>query len=187
MVSSSEATALAIEALIVLVIARRSYSLTQGVPYSPVRLAASSVLILFIWTVSELEAFALTPWAFPYLIGIDVAILVAASLASIPVAARHTEVTRTAGGGGTVRIGFAFAAIFLVLFVARIAIEAALFPGALSFGPPPSGYPPVDQQAVVAIVDALFSLSAGLLVGRSLGIRQRWESSAVRVTADVGA
>ena len=82
---------------------------------------------------------------------------------------------RGTGGGGSYRIGFSVTAVFIVAFIVRLVVAAALFPGALEFGSPTGGYPSMAQQVVLGVVDALFSLSAGLLSGRSVGIRRRWE------------
>ena len=63
--TSAELTAILIQVVIVLVIIRRSYAMTQGVPYSGARLAVLPVLLLILWGVSELESVLLTPWALP--------------------------------------------------------------------------------------------------------------------------
>jgi hypothetical protein len=175
--SSSDYTAIFIQAVIVLVIARRSYAMSQGVPFSRARLVLVPILILTLWGVSELESIFLTPWALPYLIVLDVAILAGTSLGSTPVAERMTSVGRDAAGNWTYRIGFSLAALFLLAFVARLALAIALFPNSLQFGAPANGYPPAAQQAVLAVIDAIFSVSAGLLVGRSLGVLRKWNSA----------
>lgn len=175
--SSSELTAILIQAVIVLLIARRSYAMSQGVPFSRVRLLLLPILILVLWGVSELESIFLTPWAVPYLIVVDVAILAGTSVGFAPVAERMTSVGRDAAGNWTYRISFTLAALFLLAFVARLALAVALFPSSLQFGAPPSGFPAAAQQSVLAVIDAIFSLSAGLLVGRSLGVLRKWAAA----------
>jgi len=173
--TSAEFTAIFIQLFIVLIIVRRSYFMTKGVPYSAARLAALPVLILILWTVSELESLLLTPWALPYLVALDAAILVLTTLAFTPIAERMTQVTREPSGAGTYRIGFSLAALFVGAFVIRITVAVALFPTSLEFGTPPGGFPPAQQQVVLAVIDAIFSLSAGLVLARFFGIRRKWK------------
>lgn len=175
--SSSDYTTIFIQVVIVLLIARRSYAMSQGVAFSRARLVLLPILILILWGVSELESIFLTPWALPYLILLDVAIVAGTSLVFAPIAERMTSVGRDAAGNWTYRISFALAALFLLAFVARLALAVALFPSSLQFGAPPSGYPPGPQQVVLAMIDAIFSLSAGLLVGRSLGVLRKWSAA----------
>lgn len=175
--TTPELTAIFIQVVIVLLIVRRSYAMTQGVPFSGVRLVALPALILILWILSELESVLLTPWAFPYLIALDLVILIGTALAFTGVAERMTQIYREPSGGWSYRIGFSLAALFLGVFVVRLAIAVLLFPSSLAFGSPPGGYPPVQQQIVLGTVDALFSFSAGLLVARSIGIRRKWQGA----------
>jgi hypothetical protein len=172
-----EEFAILIQLVIVLLVIRRSYAMAQGVPYSLARLAALPALIIVLWGLSELESILLTPWGLPYLIALDVVILVGSSFAFAPVAQRATQVTLDSSAVGTYRIGFSITALFIVAFIARLAVAILLFPAALEFGAPPGGYPPMAQQLVLGLIDALFSLSAGLLVGRSVGVHRRWEAA----------
>jgi hypothetical protein len=174
--TSAELTAIFIQVVIVLIVARRSYSMTRGVPFSSARLAALPALIVVLWTVSELESLLLTPWAFPYLIGLDFAIVVATSLAFTTVAERMTQVAVDPAGSGSYRIGFSLAALFVGAFALRLTIAIVLFPTSLEFGSPPGGYPPPQQQVVLAVIDSLFSFSAGLVLARSIGIRRKWNA-----------
>jgi hypothetical protein len=178
--TSAEFSAIFIELVIALVIIGRSVAMTRGVSYSLARIILMPILILILWGVSELESLLLTPWAWPYLIPLDIAILVATALAFTPVAERMTDVTRDAAGGGTFRIGFSLAALFLGAFVVRVAIAVALFPSSLEFGAPPGGFPPMQDQVILAVIDALFSFSAGLLLARSIGIQRKWTAAATR-------
>jgi hypothetical protein len=177
--TSGELTAILIQVVIVLVVLRRSYAMTQGVPYSGLRLVVLPALILVIWGVTELESILLTPWALPYLIVLDAGILLATAVGFTGVAEGMTRVERGASGARSYRISFSLAALFLLAFLLRLSLAVALFPSSLEFGSPPGGFPPAPQQLVLAAVDALFSFSAGLLVARSLGIRRK-----VRAAAD---
>jgi hypothetical protein len=173
--SSALILPIVIEVVMVLVILRRSYRMSRGVPYSGSRLVALPVLLLVLWGFTELESLPLTPWALPYLIALDAAILVVTSLLFARVAERFTQVYRDLSGRRTYRIGFSIAALFVGAFVARLALAVAFFPASLSFGAGPSGFPPPSQQVVLASIDAVFSLSVALLVGRSLGVHRGWK------------
>jgi hypothetical protein len=177
--TSPELTAILIQLVIVLLIVRRSYAMTRGVPYSGFRLSFVAGLILFLWAVTELESTFLTPWAVPYLIALDIAILIGTSLAFTPVAERMTEAYRAPSGRWSYRIGFSLAALFVGAFVIRLSVAILLFPSSLAFGSPSGGFPPIQQQIVLGVVDALFSLSAGLLVARSIGIHRKWQAAMV--------
>lgn len=171
--TSTELTAIIIQVLIAFLVIRRSYAMTQGVPYSVARLVGFPALILVLWGFSELESILLTPWALPYLIALDSVILVITTFAITSVAEGMTRVAPGLSGTFSYRIGFSLAALFVGAFVLRIGIAIALFPSALEFGSPPGGYPPIQQQVVLGTIDALFSVSVGLLMGRSLGISRK--------------
>jgi hypothetical protein len=115
---------------------------------------------------SELESLLLTPWALPYLIVLDVAILVATFVAFARVAERTTQARQEPSGVWSYQIGFSIAAIFLGAFVLRLVLAIVLFPSSLAFGSPPGGYATEGQQLVLATVDGLFSAITGPLVGR---------------------
>jgi hypothetical protein len=147
--------------------------MTQGVPCSAARLVVLPALILVLWGVSELESILLTPWALPYLVALDFVILLATSFATIGIAERMTKVSPGRPGSRTYQIGFSLAALFVGAFVIRLSVAVALFPSSLEFGSLPGGFPSVQQQVVLGVIDALFSVSVGLLVGRSLGIARK--------------
>jgi hypothetical protein len=180
--SAAEIASIFVQVIIVLVIVRRSYRMTQGVPYSLARLVALPTLILALWMLDEVQSLLLTPWAFPYLIGLDSGVLAGTALIFTPVARRMTTVTRDPAGFGSIRIEFSLAAVFVIAFAVRLLLALVLFPSALEFGSPTGGYPPSSEQAVLAVIDALFSFSAGLVVARSLGIHRQWNSASVGVS-----
>ncbi|HEV2449938.1 MAG TPA: hypothetical protein VGU43_05995, partial [Thermoplasmata archaeon] len=104
---------------------------------------------------------------------LDSAILILTAVAITSVAERMTQVRTEPAGTLSYRIGFSLAALFVGAFVLRIALAVALFPTALEFGSPPGGYPPPPQQFALGLIDALFSASVGLLIGRSIGISRK--------------
>ena len=166
--TSAELTTVVVDLLIALFIARRSYNMTVGVAFSTARFAATLVLIFLVWALNEAESLLLIPWALPSLVALDTGILVASGLLLAGVAQRMTTVTQAPSGRWMIRVHFGLATGFLVLFVVRLVIAVALFPSSLEFGSV-AGYPPESQQLVLAVIDALFSLSVGLLVARTLG------------------
>lgn len=175
--TSAEITAIFVELVIVLLILRRSYAMARGVPYSAARLAVAPTLILVLWGLSELESLLLTPWAWPYLIAADIALLVLAMLAFTRVAERMTEAARGPSGEWTYRIGLSIAALFVGAFLARLVAAVVLFPSSLGFVALSGGFPPSQQQVALVVIDALFSLSAGLLLGRSWGVVRKVRAS----------
>ncbi|HEV2449979.1 MAG TPA: hypothetical protein VGU43_06200, partial [Thermoplasmata archaeon] len=65
--TSTELTAILVQIVIALVIIRRSYAMTQGVPYSVLRLVVFPGLVLVLWGFDELGSILLIPLALPYL------------------------------------------------------------------------------------------------------------------------
>lgn len=170
--TSSLLLTVAIELVIVLAVVRRSLRMSQGVPYSGARLVILPVLLLVLWAVTELESVLLTPWAVPYLIAADAALVVVSSVLFAGTARRLASVYRGPAGVLSYRIGFSVTVVFLVIFLARLVLAAVLFPASLSFAAP-SGYAAPDQQIVLAVIDAMFSVSIGLLLGRAIGVYRK--------------
>lgn len=146
--------------------------MTKGIVYSEFRNLVVPVVLLILWAASELQSTLLTPWAVPYLIVLDLVILVGTAYFFTGIAERRTEV-KVLNGSANFRIGFGMVALFLGAFVVRLALAALLFPNSLAFGSPPGGFPPTDQQTILAAIDVIFSFSVGLLVGRAIGIRRK--------------
>ena len=173
MAPPSETLAIGIQLLVALAIVRRSYSVSQGVPFSAARVLVSPVLIVVLWAVTEVESIALTPWAVPYLISLDASVLGASAYAFTGVAERRTVAWRDPKAGWMYRTEFSLALLFLGAFLLRLIVTAVYFPAALQTGVSVAGFPPGPQQAAIAGVDALFSMSAGLLIGRSRAALRR--------------
>src|SRR5208282_4356757 len=120
-------------------------------------------------------------------VALDVGILIATAWAVSPVAERMTQVTRDPSGALSYRIGFSLAALFVGAFVLRLAIAVILFPSSLEFGAPQGGFPPIGQQWVLAVIDAMFSFSAGLILARSIGIRRKLHAAKAGPPSDAAA
>jgi len=175
--SSAELTAIGVQLLIVLLVVRRSYRMTQGVPVSVVRLAVFPALLVLLWALTTLESIFLTPWAIPYLIGLDTALLALTAVLFTGVAQRAAVYYRNEAGAWCYRIGFALAGVFVVAYLVRLVLTLALFPAAFEIGVVPTGYPPEIQQIALAAIDAMFSVSVGLLLGRSFGVYRGWRAA----------
>jgi len=184
--NSAEGLAIFIQVIIALVIVRRAYAMSRGVPYSAARLAVAPGLILFLWALSELESVLLTPWALPYLIAVDSVIVVLTSLTFARTSESATVITRSTSEGWSYRIPFATALLYLTIFLARLVLAVILFPTSLELGATPSSFAPVGQQVVLAIIDAAFSVSAGLLLGRSIGVVRKMRASQQAAAAPAG-
>jgi hypothetical protein len=172
---SSDASVIVILAIIVLVMARRTYRLSQGTPYSPGRvfayggfsfllfgILAASTLYVAVGTWGPIAYGLLAPYA---------AIIVGAVWVALPhVRARVTFERR---GGGTLyyRLPLLIPVLSVVLFVARLGIEVGVFGlaavGTISF---PTSLP-AGTLLVLIGADLTYGVSIGLLLGRGLGIR----------------
>ncbi|HZY69724.1 MAG TPA: hypothetical protein VFF67_01945 [Thermoplasmata archaeon] len=86
-------------------------------------------------------------------------------------------------GVASYRIGFSTGLFFLVAFLSRLAV--APFPASLNFGARPGGYPPTAQKAALAAIGGLYSLSGGMIIGRSLGVRRKWAEVAARANESI--
>lgn len=185
--SSPELGAVFAQFVIVLFIVRRSYAMSQGVPFSVRRLAVAPGLILILWTLSELESILLTPWAVPYLVTVDVTIVIVATLAFSRITEGMTEVKQGASGEWSFRIGISIAMLYLGVFLVRLTLTVILFPSSLEFGSTPGGFPPLPQQIALGVIDAIYSVSTGLLLGRSMGIARKVRTVRDRLSLPLGA
>lgn len=156
------------EGLIALLIARRTYLLVHGVRYSLARLLTSPLLygVLLALTVAE-SALAL-PW---FWVPVDVVCVVLGTYISAVHAERTVVFTALPQAGLEYRLTWHVGAIYLGLWIARLALEIAYFPQLLSFSSPPTTIGASSAALLVlAVVEALFSLSSGMLIGRAIGV-----------------
>ncbi|HXW67303.1 MAG TPA: hypothetical protein VEL82_05465 [Thermoplasmata archaeon] len=178
--STADTSAIVFLALIVLIMARRTYLLSQGAPYSTGRvfgyggfsmvlfgyLAASTLYVA--WTVWGDVAFALiAPYA---------GVVVGAALFAAPHVRRRVTFESRGDGRIYYRLPLLLPLLSLVLFVARVAAEIAMFGLAslASFAVPTSVS--VTQLSVLIAFDLLYGSSIGLLIGRGLGVRSAFRA-----------
>jgi hypothetical protein len=169
-------TSLIILVILVLVVARRTYNLVQGTPYSEPRLFAFGIFALIFFA-----AFAATTlyvaigvwgsiaWA---LLGPYVLVVVAAAWLTAPRVRKVVRFERREGGRLYYRLPWVIPVLYLVLFVARLGIEVVLFgiSSLFTFTLPTSL--PIVLLATLIGFDLLYGASLGLLFGRGIGIRR---------------
>jgi hypothetical protein len=160
---------------IVLILARRTYAQIQGARYSVERLAvfAGFYVLLFAALAAGTLHAALAAWGTPaYLLIVPYAVVPAVSaLVAAPYIERVVRFELRPDGIWYYRLSWHIPVLYLVLFVARIAAEVAVFGGSavLVTFPPPSP-PSVAALYLLVGVDLLFGVSLGLLIGRGLGV-----------------
>jgi hypothetical protein len=159
--------AIAVELIIILLVARRAYLMYRGVAYSPQRLYLMMALYGFLVAITLAETFSLFPW---YATVADLAI-VAVTAWLFTGHAASTVIFEGPPGARKYRLPITLVLVYLVLFGIRLALEAGYFPTLIETGvAPAAGTISTFAYVALAVVDALFAFSAGLLIGRSLGV-----------------
>ncbi len=171
--SSALSTELILVAIIALFLVRRTYAQLTGAPYSGARLyvfAGVYVLIFAVFGSATIYA-AITLWgpaAYALLVPYALVPIVVALLAA-PFVERIVHFEQRAGGQWYYKLPWHVPVLYLVLFLARLSAEIAVF-GASAFNLPPPPPPSVLALVLLIVVDLLFATSLGLLVGRGLGV-----------------
>jgi hypothetical protein len=161
--------------LIVLIIVRRTVLMIQGAQYSAPRLFAFAGIYILLFAAlafGTLYAAAATWGASAYaLVALYVAIPVAAATIAAPYVARIVRFEQRGNGVWYYRLSWHVPVLYLVLFIARIVAEIVIFglnEILVSFPPPTPST--VTALVVLIVVDLLFGVSLGLLIGRGLGV-----------------
>ncbi|MCI4321898.1 MAG: hypothetical protein L3K18_06050 [Thermoplasmata archaeon] len=165
--SSADTTTIVIVGIFVLLIGRRIVLMIRGAPVRPAQMVAFAVLFAVLFVVALLGSFSVLPlWTY----AVDAAVLVASTVGTAEYVRRHV-VLDLRDGVWYYRLHIAIPVVYLVLFAARLALDSAVL-GIDPFAPPPANAPMLSTNAIalVAVVDALFALSTGLLVGRTVGV-----------------
>jgi hypothetical protein len=166
--SPSDTGLVVVLALFVLIIARRTYGLVVGTPYSPERLAIFAGFYILLYVFAIYSTFSALPI---YSTVLDVGLLAAAAVISIPYVERIVVLELRTNGLWYYRLPLLIPVLYLVLLVARLSVDIAVLgvnPFAFTIGAPLSLTP--IQSIVLTVVDALFSVSTGILVGRSVAV-----------------
>jgi hypothetical protein len=183
--SSSLEPALIVLGLLVLLMARRTYLMVRGAPVRPGRLAVFAAFYVGLFVLTLAATSVGTPW---YLYALDGAILLAASGLATGYVRDHVHLERRPPAQEWYyRLHPWVPLSYMVLFVSRIAIALwVLGPSAIGFAVAPAVSLPPGAALLLDVVDALFGLSTGILVGRSVGVYLAYESAVARERASTG-
>jgi hypothetical protein len=162
-------TAIGIEAILVLWIGVRSYRSYQGRLYSAGRVLVFPVLILLLFLSTEYDTIVAVPWALPLWTIVDLVVLTAAALATLPLAPRLVRVTRRDDGEWYYQYGIELIAVYLGLWVVRLGLAAYFDPSSIEFVTPTGPAPSATASEVLVLIQGLFSISSGLVIGRGVG------------------
>jgi len=181
-------------ALFALFVLRRSYRLTQGVRLSTARLVVLPAFYVLIYagelaSVSFVGATSsIAPLTYVSL-AVDALLLVAGVVLAYQYTRRHVELYRAPGQTDwSYRLNPFLPIVYVVLFLIRVGIETALL------GVSPFEFPTAASIAglsslsllLFAVVDALWGLSTGFLIGRSVGAWHEWQLRLAEPTPAAG-
>jgi len=168
-------TALIVLLVIVFILARRTYLMLHGTRYSAARLFgfAGFYVLLFVALAFTTLYAAVAAWGsdadlllVPY-----VAVPVVAAALVVPYVRRIVQFEQREGGEWYYRLPWHIPLLYLTLFVVRIVAEFAVFGVAgLVFTFPLPAPPSAGALVILVVVDLLFGLSLGLLVGRGIAV-----------------
>jgi len=168
MVSAALENVLVIEALIAVLILVRSARTYRGRALQVSRLVLFPCLATLLWLAAEAATVYSTPAIFPLWTAVDAGLVVVGALVTLPLAPRLITVYRAEDGQWMYRYGVELIAFYLASWVVRLGLAAYFDPSSLEFsyttGPPLSAL----ASAVMQLVELLFSLSTGLVIGRSV-------------------
>jgi hypothetical protein len=173
-------TTLIIFLILVFFLARRTVALLQGTRYSVGRLTAfASFYVLLFGLLAFSTVFTVIGlWgSIGYaLIPAYAAVVVAATLVARPFVQRRVVFESRSDGEWYYRLPVVVPALYLVLFVVRFGVEIVVLGPSFLASPflPPSL--PTGLVAVLVGVDLLFGMSTGILIGRSVGVYQAFQS-----------
>jgi UDP-N-acetylmuramyl pentapeptide phosphotransferase/UDP-N-acetylglucosamine-1-phosphate transferase len=161
------ATELVFVGAIVLLLLRRAYSMVVGAPVSIPRLVAITVVYVVLFAAVVFASIPTPPW---YSALLDLAVLVATSVLAIGVVEDRVEVERRPDGKWIYRLPMAVPVAYVVLFVLRLSVNLFVIGEDPFVYPPPTIVLTPVTTALVVVVDALFSFSAGLIVARTVAV-----------------
>lgn len=157
-------------ALIAALVGVRTVRMMRGAPVSGARLVGFGLLYVVLFASVLLVDVALLPW---YSYALDAVAIVAAIAVAVPYVGRRVVLERRPDGQWVYRLGALLPVVYLVLFLVRILVDLLLVGASPFGGPTGSGgsvvLSPTAAGALIA-VDALFSFSAGLLLGRNVAV-----------------
>jgi hypothetical protein len=158
-----------VQAVLAVWIGVRSYRSYQGRQYSTSRIVVFPALVLLVYLVTQLETIVAVPWAFPVWTAVDVVVLVAAALGTLPLADRLVQVSQRKDGEWYYQYGVELISLYLALWVVRLGLAAYFDPSSIEFVAPTGAPLSATASAVLVLIQGLFSVSSGLVVGRAIG------------------
>lgn len=181
--SNQTAFAYLFVALVGLLILRRAYRLTQGAPIGTSRLLVLPAFYVIIYA-AELTALGFggggSSVTFPLYLSftLDAILVVVGTFVAYGYTLRHLQIYRAEGEAGwSYRMSPLLPVIYVVLFFARVAIESVVLNESPLVFAAPSALSGISAFALVSLfaVDALWGLSTGFLIGRSVGVYHEWQ------------
>jgi hypothetical protein len=156
--------------LLVAVLARRFYQSVRGAKLTPASLIAFAGIFFALFALTVVTGYVLYP---KYALGgllVDAVVFVPAAYLGIRYTRRKVEVWQRPDGVWMYRLGVVIALVYLALLAARLLLDIFVI-GINPFGSTTTT-PTLSAVAAASllVVDALFAVSTGLLVGRNLGV-----------------
>lgn len=173
MVATSDLESYAIlVAVFALIVGRRVVRMVQGAPLSVGRLVAFAAVYLALCALALGTDVLIEPW---WVGLIDAALIVGIALTLPSAIESSVSVYRGPGGGWYYKMGVWVPIVYLVLFIARIVIEIGVLGiDPFAFSPFTASFT-TQQLTLLALVDALFAVSTGLLVARSVAVYRSFQ------------
>ena len=174
--SSADESAILFLVIIVAIMIRRTYALSQGTPYSTARVfgyGAFSMVLFALFAASTIYV-AVGSWGpIGYaLVAPYIGVVIGSALIAEPRIRRLVKFEERAGGVLYYHLPIVVPVLNLVLFVVRLGIEIWLFglSTITSFQFPTSL--PIGALEILIAFDLLFGISIGLLIGRGLAVHR---------------
>jgi hypothetical protein len=174
---------LVIEVLVAVLILYRSIRTYRGRVLRVARLVMFPVLTLLLWLAAEAETALTVPWTFPWWTAVDVGLVVVAAAATLPLAPRLLSVFQASDGQWMYRYGIELIAFYLTVWVVRLALAVYYDPNSLEFTFTTAPAISAAASEALQIVQLLFSLSTGLVVGRSISTYRMYRQASARTPA----
>jgi hypothetical protein len=174
-ISGTETTGVFILVILVLIMVRRTYNLSQGTPYSGTRVfgyGAFSTILFVVFGASTLYvAVGTWGWAALALLAPYALVVVGAAWVTRPRVQALVKFERRENGLLYYRLPIVIPLLTLVLFVVRATVEILLFGlnALVTFTFPTSVS--VGTLVILIAVDLVYGASIGLLYGRGFGVR----------------
>ena len=176
-VNPSLVQTLLLEGLIAALILYRSIRTYRGRVLSVARLVSFPILALLLWVPAEWETAITVPWTFPLWTAVDVGLVVLAAVATLPLAGRLLAVFRDPDGQWMYRYGIELISFYLAIWVLRLVLAVYFDPASLEFSTGPLPLLTATAAVAMQLVQALLSISTGLLVGRSVSTYRRYREA----------